>query len=73
MAQKRLTENHPTAIKVRKIEELMDSLSISLEYLHNRFIIQDNENNVEVEIKTIEGDYTTMFPAIEETKLVKDE
>lgn len=41
---KRLKENHPTSIKLKKIHELMDELGITISVSrYGRYIINDNE------------------------------
>jgi hypothetical protein len=76
MIQYKLKENHPFAIKVRKLEDLMNELGIRIEVNYQgQIILTDTNEGIDYQYKDIEQSYysqeiTNSFPYMFETKLV---
>ncbi len=70
---KKLTDTHPTQIKLNKLIDLAEELGISLEFDSGYCIVTDSERpGITFKIEDIEGDEGSVynFPPCTETKTI---
>ena len=76
MKQYKLTETHPTIIKLRKVEDLMIELKLEVEFnSYGEICINDINTGKQYRYKNIEDDNPECFPSSYDNELIfyKDE